>query len=96
MMFKAYITSIKYCFKMSLGFLFVNFAFACHSYDKLRVIVMTRKIPVFTFFIFRFAIKLTIVFQFHSNKLCIVHKINMEGTMSQNFDILVSFKDIEK
>ena len=77
MMFKAY-TSIKYLFKMSLRFLFVKFAFACHSYDKLRVIVMTRKIPVFTFFIFRFAIKLTIVFQFHSNKLSIVHNISAQ------------------
>jgi len=33
MMFEAY-TSIKYCFKMSLRFLFVKFVFACHNYDK--------------------------------------------------------------
>jgi len=40
--------------------------------------------------------KFTIVFQFHSNKLCIVHNINMEGIVPQNFDIRFSFKDIEK
>ncbi len=32
-MFKAY-TSIKYCFKMSLRFIFLMFAFACHNYEK--------------------------------------------------------------
>ena len=36
MMFEAY-TSIKYCLKMTLGFLYVNFAFACHNYDNKNV-----------------------------------------------------------
>jgi len=71
---------------MSLRVLFVKFAFACHNYDK-----KNGHIPKFLF-----ATKLTIVFQFHSNKLCIVHNINMEGTVSHNFDIRIRFKDIEK
>ena len=33
MMFEAY-TSIKYCFKMTLRFLYVKFTFACHFYDN--------------------------------------------------------------
>jgi len=43
---------------------------------------------------FWFGIKLTVVF--HSNQLCIVYNINMEGTVSQNIDIRIRFKDIEK
>jgi len=70
---------------MTLRFLFVKFAFACHNYDKKNV-----HIPKFLI-----CDKITIVFQFHSNKLCIVHNINMEGTVSQNFDIRIRFKDIK-
>ena len=73
---------------MPLRFLFVKFAFACNNYDKKNV-----HIPKF---LICDKINNNIVFQFHSNKLCIVHNINMEGTMSQNFDIRTRFKDIEK
>ena len=34
------------------------------------------------------------MFQFYSSKLCIVHTINMEGTVSQNFDIRIRLKNI--
>jgi len=43
MMFEAY-TSIKYCLKMSLRFLFVKFAFACHIYVHIPKFLIGDKI----------------------------------------------------
>jgi len=61
----------------------------------LRIIFIT--IKMFTFLSFWFAIKLTIVFQFHSNKLRIAHNyIQYGGNFITHFYIQIRIEDIEK